>query len=191
MWKYAGNDLEGNWLIYDKDGDIIKASQGTYEDRQYVGNGLPKFTGSMTHNFRYKNFDLSLFFRGAFGYQIFNIHDFYYGTRNFTGNVLRKAYEKNNAVGLGANPVVCDYFLENGDYLKLDVVTIGYTWKPGFKYLDKVRIYGTAKNLATFTKFSGVDPSTYNVNGLYPGANGSRTYYPSSRQFILGVQVDF
>ena len=191
MWKYAGNDKEGNWIIYDKEGDMIKAAQGTQEDKQYVGNGLPKFTGSMTHNFRYKSFDLSLFFRGAFGFHIFNIHDFYYGTRNFTGNVLKKAYGKNNPVALDANPVVCDYFLERGDYLKLDMVNLGYTAKIDKKYLKRVRVYVTGKNLLTFTKFSGVDPSSYQVNGLTPSATGSRQYYPTSRQYIAGLQIDF
>ena len=191
MYRYAGHDTEGNWLIYDKDGDVKLASTGTDEDKCFVGNGLPKFTGSMTHNFRYKNFDLSLFFRGAFGYDIFNIHDFYYGTRNFSGNVLKKAYDSNKLIGADATPVVCDYFLESGDYLKLDMVTIGYTWNPQRKHLKKIRVYGTVKNLATFTNFKGVDPTSYDVNGLYPGATGSRTYYPQTRQFILGVQVDF
>lgn len=191
MWKYAGIDSNGDWLVYDRDGDIIKAAQASDDDRQVVGNGLPKFTGSMTHNFRYKQFDLSLFFRGAFGYDIFNVHDFYYGTKNFTGNVLKKAYGKNDRISADANPVVSDYFLERGDYLKLDMLTLGYTFETGCKYLSKVRLYGTAKNVFTLTKFSGVDPSTYQVNGLNPGATGSRTYYPSSRQFILGVQLDF
>ena len=143
----------------------------------------------MTHNFRYKNFDLTLFFRGAYGYDIFNIHDFYYGTKSFVGNVLKKAYEKNDKIT--ANPAVTDYFLERGDYLKLDMLTLGYTLDTKCKYLNRVRVYGTAKNVFTITKFSGVDPSTYQVNGLTPGATGSRTYYPSSRQFILGVQLDF
>lgn len=191
MWKYAGIDSNGDWLVYDRDGDIIKATQASDDDRQVVGNGLPKFTGSMTHNFRYKQFDLSLFFRGAFGYDIFNIHDFYYGTKNFTGNVLKKAYGKNDRISANANPVVSDYFLERGDYLKLDMLTLGYTLNLDNKYLSKVRLYGTAKNVFTLTKFSGVDPSIYQVNGLNPGATGSRTYYPSSRQFILGVQLDF
>lgn len=189
MLKYAGIDSDGDWIVYDKDGDMIKASAATDADRRIVGNGLPKFTGSMTHNFRYKNFDLSLYFRGAFGYDIFNVHDFYYGTKSFIGNVLKKAYGKNDKIT--ASPAVTDYFLERGDYLKLDVLTLGYTLEPKLKFLSKVRVYGTAKNLFTLTKFSGVDPSTYQVNGLEPGATGSRTYYPSTRQFVLGVQVDF
>ena len=103
--------------------------------------------------------------------------------------------------------MVCDYFLEKGDYLKLDMVTLGYTFNPKScrfqistaregqihrcRFLDRVRLYGTMKNVFTLTKFSGVDPSTYQVNGLTPGAQGSRTYFPSTRQFIVGLQVDF
>ena len=192
MWKYAGITTDGDWLVYDKDGDIIRASQAADDDRRIVGNGMPKFTMSTTHNFRYRNFDLALFFRGAFGFDIFNIHDFYYGTRNFTGNRLKKAYGKNFDINPQANPVVSDYFLERGDYFKLDMITLGYTIKtPKARFLDRIRVYGSMKNVFTITKFSGVDPSTYQVNGLTPGAQGSRTYYPSTRQFILGVQVDF
>ena len=72
------------------------------------------------------------------------------------------------------------------------MVTLGYTLKtPKARFLDRIRIYGSVKNVFTITKFSGVDPSTYPVNGLTPGGQGSRTYYPSTRQFIMGVQVDF
>lgn len=192
MWRYAGITSEGEWLVYDKDGDIIRASQATDDDRCVVGNGMPKFTMSTSHNFRYRNFDLSLFFRGAFGYDIFNIHDFYYGTRNFNGNMLQKAYGKNFDISPDVAPVVTDYFLERGDYFKLDMVTLGYTFRfPGCRFLDKVRIYATGKNLFTITKFSGVDPASYQVNGLQPGAQGSRSYYPTTRQFIAGIQVDF
>ncbi|MCM1066683.1 MAG: SusC/RagA family TonB-linked outer membrane protein [Muribaculaceae bacterium] len=192
MWRYAGITSDGEWLVYDKDGDIIRAAQATDEDRCIVGNGMPKFTMSTSHNFRYRNFDLALFFRGAFDYDIFNIHDFYYGTRNFNGNVLKKAYGKNFDISPNAAPVVSDYFLERGDYFKLDMVTLGYTLNlPNVRFLNKIRVYGTVKNVFTITKFSGMDPSKYQVNGLQPGAQGNRSYYPSTRQFIAGVQIDF
>ncbi len=192
MFKYAGITTDGEWLIYDKDGDIIKGIQGSEADRQYVGNGLPKFTLSTGHNFRYKNFDLSLFFRGAFGFHIFNIHDFYYGTRNFSGNLLRKAFGKNELISSSQNPIVSDYFLERGDYFKLDQITLGYTLPmPKMKFMDSFRIYGTVRNVFTITKYSGMDPSNFQVNGLTPGAHGGRGYYPTTRQFILGVQLDF
>lgn len=189
MYRYAGIDDEGNWAIYDKDGNIKLASEGTEDDRQIVGNGLPKFTASMTHTFRYRNFDLSLFFRGAFGYDIFNIHDFYYGHQSFNGNVMEKAYTKYAA--LQGSQEVTDYYLEKGDYVKLDALTLGYTFNLNRRFLNSVRLTFTAKNLFTITGYSGVDPSSFQTNGLTPGATGSRTYYPSCRQFILGAQVDF
>lgn len=189
MLKYAGVDPQGRWIVYDKDGDMVLADNATDNDRQYVGNGMPKFTGSMTHTFRYKNIDLSVFFQTALGFDIFNIHDFYYGTKNFQGNVMDKAYSKNKIVS--QNPIVCDYFLEPGDYLKLSSVNIGYTLNLNNKFIDTIRIYTTGSNLFTWTKFSGVDPSTYQVNGLNPGATGSRTYYPSTRQFMVGMQMEF
>ncbi len=192
MWKYVGITPEGDWLVYDRDGDIIRASQATDADRQIVGNGMPKFTMSTSHNFRFGKFDLALYFRGAFFYDLFNIHDFYYGTRNFTGNMLKKAYGKNFDINPKANPIACDYFLERGDYFKLDMVTLGYTFDLSkCKYIDDIRIFGTTKNVFTLTQFSGVDPSTYQVNGLTPGGQGSRTYYPSTRQFLIGVRLGF
>lgn len=190
MWRYAGHNADGEWLVYDRDGDIILASNATDEDRCIVGNGMPKFNLSTTHTFRYRNFDLSLFFRGAFGFDLFNIHDFYYGTRNFTGNMLRKAYGKNFDISPDVNPVVCDYFVERGDYFKLDNLTLGYTLPVNARFLDRMRFYCTLKNVFTITKFSGVDPASYPVNGTTPGGQASRTYYPQTRQYIIGVQLD-
>lgn len=192
MWKYHGIDHNGEWLVYDRNGDVISASRATEEDKVKVGNGLPKFTMSTTHNFRYKNFDLALFFRGAFGFDLFNIHDFYYGTRKYSGNMLKKAYGKNFKISSTGPHAVTDYFLERGDYFKLDQITLGYTLNvPKAKYMNSLRIYGSVTNVFTITKFSGVDPSTYPVNGLTPGAQGSCMYYPTTRQFILGAQIEF
>ena len=71
-------------------------------------------------------------------------------------------------------------------------MSLGYTLKLNRRFLDRIRIYGTARNLYTFTRFSGVDPSTYEVNGLTPGTfGGSYDYYPNVFQFILGFQIDF
>jgi hypothetical protein len=102
---------------------------------------------------------------------------------------MKIAYTKNKL--FKGNPVVCDYFLEKGDYVKLDMLNLGYTFNLNNDYLKGIRLYLTGRNLLTITGFSGVDPSTYQVNGLQPGASGSRSYYPSSRQVIAGIQIDF
>ncbi|MCI2083181.1 MAG: SusC/RagA family TonB-linked outer membrane protein [Bacteroidales bacterium] len=189
MLKFAGFTKDGDWVIYDKNNEYKLAANATDDDMREVGNGLPKFTASMTHSFSYGNWDLSLFFRGAFGFDLFNIHEFYYGLPDEVGNVMKQAYTKN--ANIKGNPVVCDYFLERGDYLKLDVVDLGYKFKLKSKYVENLRVYATGRNLATITGFTGVDPSTYQTNGLQPGATGSRNYYPSCRQVIFGVQIDF
>lgn len=189
MWKFAGFNASGEWIIYDKNGDYKIGMDATDEDMYSVGNGLPKFTASWSNYLRYKNFDLNVYFRGAFGFDIFNIHEFYYGIPGMTSNVMKLAYTKN--AGISENPLVCDYYLEKGDYVKLDLLTLGYTFNFNGKYVDNLRLSVTGKNLLTFTSFSGVDPSNYSTNGLTPGATGSRNYYPTCRQFLAGLQLNF
>lgn len=102
---------------------------------------------------------------------------------------MEKAYTK--YAPLQGSQEVTDYYLEKGDYVKLDAVTLGYTFNLNKRFLDSIRLTFTVKNLFTVTSYSGIDPSSFQTNGLTPGATGSRSYYPSCRQFILGVQLDF
>ena len=192
-FEYAGVDDGGNWLVYNKDGEKIPVSQGTDDDKRVVGNGLPKFTASLTNSFRYRNFDLTLYFRGAFGYQIYDAQDLYYGVMGAAPgtNVLKSAYAENAAVTEGKN-VHSSYFVHDGDFVKLDVATLGYTWKIN-RYVERVRFYMTGRNLFSIRSYSrGLDPDAYCVNGLQPGIPYSKTgYYPASRQYLIGVQIDF
>lgn len=75
----------------------------------------------MTNTLTYKNWGLTIFLRGAFGFDLFNVHDFYWGIPSMQSNVLKKAYTKNAAIKKGKN-VLTDYFIERGDYVKLDMV---------------------------------------------------------------------
>lgn len=90
-------------MIYSKDGEVIPIDKGTDEDKRVVGNGLPKFTMSVTHTFRYKNLDLNLYFRGNLGYQIYDVHDLYYGLQDAAPNtnVLESAYKENRKITTG------------------------------------------------------------------------------------------
>lgn len=188
-FRYAGVDRDGDWLIFDKNNNIIPVAQGTEEDKTVTGNGLPVFTGSITSNFKLYDFDFSFSFRGAAGFEIFNVHDFYYGLQSMNTNLLTSAYSRNAHITTGKN-VISDYFLEPGDYIKLDNVSVGYTLKLNMKYLNRLRVFFNANNLYTFTKFTGIDPSVYQVNGLTPGTfGGSCAYYPSAFQFVFGLQL--
>ncbi len=170
-WAYAGIDADGDWVVWNRDNtEMIKVGDAKNEDKRITGNGLPKLTASMTNTVSYKNWGLTVFLRGAFDYQLFDVHDFYYGLPSSQGNVLKKAYGKNAAIKKGTN-VLTDYFIENGDYVKLDMVTLSRTFSIQSKFIERARLYITGRNLATFTGFTGVDPSTFQTNGLTPGVN--------------------
>lgn len=196
MYQSAGVDDQGRLLIYNKDGDVILGNQGSEDDKRFVGNGLPLYTASMGHYITYKNFDLSIFLRGAFKYDIFNTTAFYIGTpaTQSGANVLKSAYGDGKYAKL-TNPdtyaVLSDYYLEKGDFVKIDNITLGYNFKTPFKNISSVRWYATVRNLHTFTKFSTGDPESVSVNGLTPGINTSLTYYPATTQILTGLQVKF
>ncbi|MET0242228.1 MAG: TonB-dependent receptor, partial [Flavitalea sp.] len=196
MLRSAGVDTAGRLLVYDKDGKPIPGNTATIDDKQYVGNGLPKFTMSFGQTVTYKNFDLNVFLRGAFGYDLFNTVAFYAGTPvTQTGaNVLTSAYGDGKYAKLtnaATYSSLSDYFLEKGDFVKIDNVTFGYTHRSTSKYLQSARLYVTGRNLYTFTKWTGGDPESVQVNGLTPGINASMAYYPSSLQVLIGLQLNF
>lgn len=184
-------------LVYRKDGSIVPANQASNDDKQFVGNGLPKFIGSIGNTFRYKRFDLGIFLRGTFGYKIFNTAAFYIGTPSSQSdaNVLKSAYDSSSKYSLLTNSattsIASDYFLENGSFVKIDNVSLGYRQPLASKYLKSIRLYATGRNLHTFTSFTGGDPEGVPVNGLTPGVNTSLNYYPSTLQLIFGLQATF
>jgi len=194
--RSAGYDQFGRLLVYNKDNKIIPANSATNDDKQFTGNGLPKFTASLGNTFRYKNWDLNIFFRGAFGYDLFNTYAFYLGTpaAQADANVLTSAYnggKYSKLTNAATYSSLSDYFLEPGDFVKLDNVQLGYTKPFTSKYIRSVRIYVSSRNLYTFTNYTGGDPDLIQVNGLYPGVNASLNYYPSTIQVLFGLQVTF
>lgn len=194
--RSAGYDIFGRLLVYNKDGKIIPANSATNDDKQFTGNGLPQFTASLGNTFRYKNWDLGIFLRGAFGYDLFNTYAFYLGTpaTQADANVLTSAYsggKYSKLTNAATYSSLSDYFLEPGDFVKIDNVSLGYTKPLSSKYVHSLRIYASSRNLYTFTKFTGGDPELIQVNGLYPGVNNSLSYYPSTIQVLLGLQLNF
>lgn len=194
MHSYAGIDANGKWLVWNADKtQKIPIADAKEADKHYVGNGLPKYKWSMTHTFNYKKFDLSLSFRGAFDFDIYNTFDYAFSLKDAQKgyNVLRDAYRQNLYVEDGlAKPT--DYFLRKGDFMKLDVATLGYTLDlKENRFLSRVRAYVTGRNLFTIKPYDGIDPDFIPVNGLTPGALTGTNYYPSSLQILFGLQLNF
>ena len=190
-YEHAGLDENGLLMVYDNDGVARPASQADPSWKREIGNGAPKHFLSWSNTLRYKNWDMSLLFRGAFGHKIFNMRKYGMGLQGCgTDNVLRTAYTDYADVKSGGS-IISSYFLENGNYFKLDNVTLGYSFTPrNRKLLESVRFYLSAKNLFTLTAYEGNDPSVVQSNGITPGVD-TNSAYPQATNVTLGVTVRF
>ncbi len=192
-YKYAGVDDAGNIMIWknaQSGGERILATAGGDADKSYIGNGgAPKWQWSWGNTFNYKRFDLSMFFTSRMNYDILNLYQMYYGLQGEPDiNLLRDAYTRNGDIKSGK--VMCDYFLESGNYFRLENLTLGWSPKINWKYIDNLRLYGTVRNVFTWTNYTGLDPANVDVNGLEPGI-GKLDAYPITRTFTFGVQATF
>ena len=190
-YEHAGVDENGLLLIYDNNGNAIPAAQADPAYKRNIGNGAPKHFLSWNNSFSYKNWDLSMLFRSALGFEIFNMRKYGMGLKGSgTDNVLRAAYTDYADVE-SSGGIISSYFLEKGDYVKLDNVTLGYTYSPKNRQLiESLRVYLTAKNVFTLTGYKGNDPSIVTSTGITPGID-SNSAYPQATQVSLGVTLRF
>ncbi|MGG7662104.1 SusC/RagA family TonB-linked outer membrane protein, partial [Dyadobacter sp. BHUBP1] len=184
----------GKWIYEGRDGQPQNYDefQHAFEDKRVLGNGLPKFYLNFNNNLQYKNFDLGVTMRGAFGYQILNYQRMFFESTGLQQyNTLKSSYDKvfDKAVLSSSMPQEFNsYYIEDGDFWKIDNITLGYDFKKlKSKYIKSVRIYGSTLNTFTFTKYKGVDPEVDRL-GLSPG-NDSRDKYPMTRTFTLGLNL--
>lgn len=194
LWKFAGFDDEGNFLLYNKDGEVIPAAKKTENDKQYMGNYTPKLIVGWSHTFTYKNFDLGINMRSWIDFDVYNTLNMYFGIQGQNNmNVLKTAYTKFNHIK--GEKQICDYYLEDGTFLKIDAITLGYTL-PMKKYtrnlVDRIRIYGTVGNVCTITGYSGMNPEV-NITGWDKGTEKfwDGNLYPVVRTWTLGMQFNF
>ena len=194
-YKAIDIDEDGHWIIEGEDGNPKPIIDQQPTDKKVLGNGLPKAYLNWNNTVTYKQFDLGVTMRGAFGFQILNMAEMNYAVpvNIGQGNIMEKAYDN----VFGKRPLAddqelqyVDYYVQDGDYWKIDNVTLGYS--PNLKsnkWIKSMRVYGSVSNLAVITKYSGIDPEV-NVQGLAPG-NDDRYRYPSARTFTLGVNLNF
>lgn len=190
-YEHAGVDKNGMLMVYDNEGKAQPAAQADPSWKRNIGNGAPKHFLSWSNSFKYKNWDLSMLFRSALGFQIFNMRKYGMGLQGAgTDNVLRTAYTEYSDIK-SSGSVVSSYFLENGSYFKLDNVTLGYNFTPKNRQLiESLRVYLTAKNLFTITGYDGNDPSIVTSTGITPGID-TNSAYPQATQVSLGVTLRF
>ena len=180
---YEGIDSEGKWIFKDMDGvDGI-----TIEDRTDIGNGIPKFYAGLTNTFKYKNWDLSMMLRGMFGHDIINHKRIFYENPIMLPlNILKSAMDSE----IWDTQNFSSYYVEKGDFVKLDNLTIGYNIPlKDTKWLKSGRIFFTGSNLFVITGYKGIDPEG-SIGGLTPGVD-SRSDYPSTRTYTFGFNLKF
>ena len=195
-FKVVDVDSEGRWIYEDRNGELVNYKDFTHapEDKHVIGNGLPKWYAGWNNTLRYKNFDLNVTMRGAFGFQIIN------GGRMNYENVKNSRFENRlksvNDLVFGKHtlspevePEFNSYYVEDGDYWKIDNITLGYSFGQVGKYIKSLRIYGSVLNALTITGYKGTDPEV-STDGLTPGYD-TRDRYPSVRSFTFGVNVKF
>ena len=168
-------------------------------DRTVIGNPSPDCIFGFNNTFSYKNFDLSIFFQGALGNQVWNGVRASHESMNSTYNQLASTLERWTGEGTSSSMPRAIYadpnnnsrastrWLENGSYAKLKNLTFGYTLPENLTNRAKVkalRLYVSFDNLCTITNYSGLDPEV-GLSGLDYGV------YPSARTYMFGVSVKF
>ena len=159
------------------------------KDRYIAGQAMPKILMGANVNFRYKQFDIQVQMNGAFGHKIYNGTSLSYMNMNQfpTYNVMKGAPEMNIK-----DQTVTDYWLEKGDYLHFDYVTLGWNLDTkNIKGINSLRVTFSVNNLATITGYSGLSPM---INSTTVGGNlgiDDKQFYPLSRTYSLGLSVNF
>lgn len=193
IWKFAGFDDEGNFLLYDKDDNVIPATQKTELDKRYMGNYTPKLIAAWNNTFTYKNWDLGINMRSWIDFDVMNTANMYFGIQGRgNNNVLKAAYTKFNHIK--GEKQICDYYLEDGTFLKIDAITLGYTFnmkKLTNNMINKIRLWATCGNVCTITGYSGMNPEV-NITGWDQGTEKFWSdYYPTVRTWTFGMQFNF
>lgn len=188
---------------YNKDGKI------TDVDKRVIADTNPDFTYGLTNTLEYKNFSFSFFFQGTYGNDIINANTIANNTSaSMTGisNITREQYEtrwreghtegarwpKAIEAGYSREWRFTDRYVEDGSYLRLKNLSLGYTFFPKrFKGLRSLNVYASASNLFTITNYSWYDPDVNAFGGDVSRQGVDLFSYPSSRTYSFGLKLDF
>ncbi len=183
--------------LHDEEGQITTA------DKHNLGSAQPKFTGSFSNTLSYKKLDLSFFFQGSYGNKIFNLLqqqlEIPKETVNSSATLLNRYSDTNpnGSLPRATNspvPQVIDRYIEDGTYLRLKSIMLGYSLPTSLFsmiHVKQFRIYVSVQNLLTVTKYTGTDPEA----NFYTGDNTKQGIdygvYPSYRTYLAGVSITF
>lgn len=197
---FQPNARPGDIRFLDVDGDGVIDEN----DKEYIGSGIPKIEANLTFTADYKGFDLSLLLSSAWGHKLYNGNKYFYEGMNSGSNFLRSTLDawtpQNSSTDVpravyqdpNNNLRESDRFIENGDFVRLRQLQLGYTLPITVSqklHLDKLRFYLSGENLFTITSYSGIDPEFSRSSVLNSGVD--RHIYPFTRSYTVGLQLTF
>ena len=197
---FQPNARPGDIRFLDVDGDGVIDEN----DKEYIGSGIPKIEANLTFTADYKGFDLSLLLSSAWGHKLYNGNKYFYEGMNSGSNFLRSTLDEwtpqNSSTDVpravyqdpNNNLRESDRFIENGDFVRLRQLQLGYTLPMTVSqklHLDKLRFYLSGENLFTITSYSGIDPEFSRSSVLDSGVD--RHIYPFTRSYTVGLQLTF
>jgi len=204
-WEGVYTQDKGNYKAGDaKYTDVSGNNSIGFEDRMIAGSAMPKFQWGFNNNLTYKNFELNLFIQGSQGNRVFNAT--YAATAVPTSDVkyitladAANYWTPSNTGSTFANPgsknkswVESTQFLQDGSYVRLKNVSLSYEVSKKILKLASAKIYVSAQNIATLTKYKGFDPEATSTSaGSDIDAGIDLGAYPSPKTITVGVQVKF
>lgn len=197
-YQWTGEfDADGNCIYVNQNGDVDEKGNPIIDDNDKVAlaSAQPLFTFGWNNSIKYKNWDLSFFFRGVVGNTALNVNRWKYAPVKGS-NGLNVFYSEAVGIGEGKRSIFqkefSDYYLEDASYLKLDNITLGYKVPlKENKYCQSLRVYFTAQNVATISSYSGTTPDAINYTSVWEPGLGGSDFYPQARTFLIGANVTF
>ena len=196
-YEFAGYDANGKSTYYVRDentgertGEVT--NEPAFKDRTITGCAQPKLNVGWNNTFSYKNFSASLFFTGVFGNKIYNGSRANYSSPEMFANgmnVLKEFITDRPATDNLPN-YPSDRYLENGTYVRLSSMTLGYTFENFGDWIQSLQLYATCNNVFTITSYKGLDPEV-NMGGIDPGIDYRWSTYPHTRTIMIGAKINF
>lgn len=195
-YEFAGYDNEGVSTYYVRDEKGNKTGETTkdpqFKDRAITGCAQPKLNLGWNNTFSYKNLSATFFLTGVFGQDVYNgLRAHYTAPDFFAGgkNVLKEFITDRPATDKGSN-IPSDKFIEDGSYIRLQSLSVGYTFKNFNGWIQDLNLYATVNNVFTITDYKGLDPEV-NLGGIDPGVDYRWSTYPHTRTFMVGAKINF
>ena len=185
----------GSFYVYDVTGYNSSGSLTYSASKVVAGSYIPKYTYALTLGVNWRRFDFSADLYGVGGNKIYNGKKAQrFGGENVEFDYLNRFWTPStpnaaNPYPFNEVPIPSTYFVEDGSYLRINNITIGYTLPPLIRQISKIRIYGTAINPFIFTKYSGFSPEVNNDGDPLGSAGIELDAYPTNKTFLFGLNV--